>query len=354
VPSLVSTNADVALLRLIDAAANRAREGLRVVEDYVRMVLDDRYLTSELKGLRHELSAALSGFSNSDLLAARDTLGDVGTTISTEAEFTRANLGTVAAANWKRLQEALRSLEEYTKVIKPAVAATLERLRYRSYTLERAVVTVRNSVARLAAARLCVLLDGRASEAEFVHLVDELVNAGVGMIQLRDKKLADADLLERAKRLCERALRSDVVVIINDRADIASLGGADGVHVGQDDLPIRAARSIVGSQALVGCSSHSLEQARQAVFKGANYIGVGPTFPSTTKSFDAFTGVELLREVAAEIRLPAFAIGGVNLENLESVIEAGFSRVAVSGAVVAATDPAAAARKFVERLNLIQ
>ena len=99
--------------------------------------------------------------------------------------------------------------------------------------------------------------------------------------------------------------------IINDRPDLAALARADGVHVGQEELSVKDARSIVGPETLVGVSTHSIEQARQAVLDGANYIGVGPTFPSGTKQFEQFPGVELLRAVAAEIRLPAFAIGGI-------------------------------------------
>ena len=341
----------VPLLRVLDAAANRAREGLRVVEDYVRMVLDDRFLTGELKHLRHDLQQALRGLAVDDLLASRDTLADVGTAVSTVAESTRTDLASVAAANWKRLQEALRSLEEYAKVVDPAQGAAIERLRYRSYTLERAAEITRASVDRLALARVCVLTDGRGSEAEFERLIENLIAGGVRMIQLRDKKLVDGELFGRARMLRARTTADGVLCMINDRADIAAAVYADGVHVGQDDLPVKAARSVVGPRALVGVSTHSLAQARQAVLEGANYIGVGPTFPSATKQFDAFTGVELLRQVAAEIRLPAYAIGGVSLDNLDSVLAAGFSRVAVSGAMVSAVDPAATATEFERRLQ---
>jgi thiamine-phosphate pyrophosphorylase len=341
----------VSLLRVLDAAANRAREGLRVVEDYVRMVLDDRFLTAEVKQLRHDLQAVLRPLDGRDLLAARDTLADVGTTISTSAEFARSDLAGVAAANWKRLQEALRSLEEYSKVSHPAAAATIERLRYRSYTLERAAEIVQTSIERLALAQVCVLIDGRASDAAFERLVDALVAARTPMIQFREKNLADSELLARARLLRARTAAAGTLCIINDRADIAAAVHADGVHVGQDDLPVKVARSVVGPRALVGVSTHSLSQARRAVLEGASYLGVGPTFPSTTKQFAEFPGVNLLRQVAAEIRLPAFAIGGVALPNLESVIAAGFSRVAVSGAVMEAADPAAASAEFARRLS---
>lgn len=349
------------LARVLDAAANRAREGLRVVEDYARMVLDDTHLTRELKRLRHDLQAALEPLSRQALLASRDTTGDVGTRITTQGEMLRPDIGSVVAANWHRLGEALRSLEEYSKVCLPPVAAAVERVRYRAYTLEKALEVTAASRDLLAGVTLCVLIDGRANEAEFSALVDSLVAAGVGMLQLRDKRLDDRELLNRAEILRQQTSQASLasslsgrprtLCIVNDRADIAALVGADGVHVGQDDLPPRDARRIVGPAALVGVSTHSIEQARSAVLDGANYIGVGPTFASTTKHFAEHTGVELLRQVAAEITLPALAIGGIRADNLAAVQAAGFTRVAVSAAVAAAADPTAAAHELLHALR---
>jgi thiamine-phosphate pyrophosphorylase len=136
------------------------------------------------------------------------------------------------------------------------------------------------------------------------------------------------------------------------RPDLAALAHADGVHVGQGDLPVKAARTIVGPDALIGVSTHWIEQARRAVLDGANYIGVGPTFPSGTKQFDQFPGLELLRAVASEIRLPAFAIGGVGPDNLAAVLETGVGRIAVSSAVLGALDPAGAAALITQQLTL--
>lgn len=343
-PPGLAAGEQVRVLRVLDAAANRGREGLRVVEDYVRFVLDDRHLTEKLKQVRHELAAILSRFPIGDRLAARETLADVGTRVSTDAERQRADMAGVLAANFARLQEALRSLEEFGKVLDEEAAARLEQLRYRTYTLQRAVEITRASLDRLARARLYVLLDGRASIDQFADLARTLVRAGVDAIQLRDKQLDDRRLLERARVLREITAAGSVLFIVNDRPDLAVLAAADGVHVGQEEITVKDARTIVGPRALVGVSTHSIEQARQAVLDGANYIGVGPTFPSGTKKFEQFPGLGLLREVAAEIRLPAFAIGGITLENLPQVLQSGIRRIAVSGAVLGAPDPAEAAR----------
>lgn len=341
-----SSAPQVAILRILDAVANRAGEGLRVVEDYVRFVLDDRHLTERCKKLRHELTSALARVPFAWRLAARDTLADVGTTVSTPSEQARANAAQVARANFLRLQESLRSLEEYAKTFDPSLAAKMECLRYAVYTLHRAVETTQWAVCRLADTRLYVLVDARGSAEELAALVEVLVRSGVDAIQLREKRLDDRQLLERARRACEAAHAQGALFIMNDRPDLAVLAGADGVHLGQTDLSVKDARTLLGPEALVGVSTHSIDQARQAVLEGASYLGVGPVFPSVTKHFEEFPGLELLRAVAAEIRLPAFAIGGIHSQNAGEVLATGIGRIAVSSAVVAAPDPAQEARQL--------
>jgi thiamine-phosphate pyrophosphorylase len=338
-------------LRIIDAALNRAGEGLRVVEDYLRFVLDDPFLTREIKSLRHDLAAAATAVAPFDRHAARDTVRDVGTTVSTPAEQDRSNAHAVCAASLKRAEQALRSLEEYGKLIDGGFSAQMETLRYRLYTLEKAIDVGRSSRDRLQNARLCVLVDGRKAADDFERLVASLVEAGVDMIQLRDKHLEDRELVDRARRLRQLTRSTASLAIVNDRADIAAATDADGVHVGQEDLAVKDTRAIVGARKLVGVSTHNIEEARAAVLDGANYLGAGPTFRSQTKTFDNFAGLDYLRQVAAEIRLPTFAISGVTADNLTEVLAAGITRVAVSAAVVDSPDPRAAARSLVQKLN---
>ncbi len=154
-----------------------------------------------------------------------------------------------------------------------------------------------------------------------------------------------------ARLVREWTRAAGTLFIVNDRPDLAVLADADGVHLGQDDLPVSAARRIVGSRALIGVSTHTIEQARQAVNDGADYLGVGPVFPSKTKEFEEFAGLDFVRQVAAEIRIPWYPIGGISLENLAEVQAAGATRVAVSSAVCGADDPAAAARELAMRLR---
>ncbi len=338
--------------RIIDAAANRAREALRVIEDFVRFALDDRRLTEQCKQLRHDLAALLGQIPGERLLAARETQSDVGTMLSTPSEEQRSDATDVLAANFARLQESLRSLEEFGKLIDPIWAAKIKQFRYRTYTLHRAVEITRTSIKRLANARLYVLIDGRATLEEFRQLVQTLISAGVHILQLRDKKLDDRQLLERGRILYESTRGTSILFIMNDRPDMAALCRADGVHLGQEDMSIKDARAIVGPDALIGVSTHTIQQARQAVLDGANYIGAGPTFPSETKQFEKFPGLDFLREIAAEIRLPAFAIGGITPQNLPQVLQTGITRVAIAGAIASIPNPAAMVYNLLGQLGI--
>ena len=332
--------------RILDASANRAREALRVLEDHARFTLADPFLSGTLKQLRHDLAQALSLLPAGVLLESRDTLHDVGTAISTEQEWQRPSLSAVVQANAKRLQEALRSLEEFGKTVSTDFARRIEKVRYQSYTLERVLVQGGRSRERLADAQLYVLVNDALCRASLVGTVKEAALGGAQIIQLREKEVDDRTLLQRAREVREVTRSAGVLFILNDRPDIARLVDADGVHLGQDDMPIHEARRIVGADALIGVSTHNLEQVRRAVLEGANYLGVGPTFPSQTKDFEAFAGLDFVKQAFAETSLPAFAIGGIDVSNVEQVRAAGARGVAVSHAVCAAEDPRAVARQM--------
>src|SRR6185436_664210 len=165
-------------------------------------------------------------------------------------------------------------------------------------------------------ARLYVLVTSAACRLSLVGTIKEAALGGAQIIQLREKGIDDRTLLARARDVRKLTRSCGVLFIMNDRPDIARLAEADGVHLGQDDMPVREARRLLGPDAIIGVSTHNLEQVGQAIIDGANYIGVGPTFPSQTKAFDEFAGLEFVREAMAQTSLPAFAIGGIHLENL--------------------------------------
>jgi thiamine-phosphate pyrophosphorylase len=337
--------------RILDAAANRAREAMRVIEDYCRFVLDDTFLSGELKQLRHDLADALSALPFPLLLESRETLRDVGTGLSTSREGQRHLLQDVVLANWKRLQEALRSLEEFGKLKSPALGEALEKLRYRSYTLEKGLVLGGIARQRLAEVRLCVLVSGSLCAAALDWTIQEAAAGGACMIQLREKSLEDRELLELARQVRRWTKQAGVLFILNDRPDIARLAEADGIHIGQDDLPVKEARRILGPDGLIGVSTHNLGQVRQAILDGASYIGVGPVFPSGTKEFEDLAGLELVRQVAGETTLPVFVIGGINPQNIGQALAAGARRVAVSQAICQAKEPRLVAAELRRMLN---
>lgn len=337
--------------RILDANANRVREGLRVLEEFARFGLGDAHLSGLLKSLRHDLTGALDQLDVAELAEARDTEQDVGTRLMTRGEYQREDMLSVLIANAKRLQESLRCLEEFAKVRGGTIAATFEQLRYRSYTVERLLILNFDARQRLGHARLYLLLTGTHTKLSLDWVVAEATAGGVDIVQLREKDLDDRRLLERARRMRHWTRQAGVLFIVNDRPDIARLCEADGVHLGQDDMSIAEARRIVGPRALIGVSTHTVAQVRQAVSEGASYIGVGPTFSSTTKRFDDLAGLEFVRAATMETSLPAFVLGGVNADNVGQVVAAGGSRVAVSAAIAACDDPRVAARAIRAQLD---
>jgi len=341
----------VDLGRVLDASANRASEGLRVVEDYVRFVLEDPALCRRIKEARHRLGAAIRGLDLEALIGARDTRGDVGTHIMTVTEGARDNPRAVLTANFKRTAEALRTLEEYSKLIDPWLAGRFEVLRYDVYTLEKLTLTAVRSYRALGEARLMVLVGGLPTLGDLTWIVGEALAGGADVIQYREKGLTDREWLRRARELRILTTGARARLIVNDRSDLARLVSADGVHLGQEDVALREARRIVGPSALIGVSTHEPMQLDQAVIDGASYLGVGPVFSSTTKGFADLAGLAYVRHAAETTNLPWFAIGGITEENLDQVLDAGATRIAVSAAVVRAERPREAAAALRRRLE---
>ena len=326
--------------RILDANANRAREALRVMEDAARFTLDDQYLSKQLKQLRHDLAQALSDLGPLD--AARDTPGDVGTTITTQREQTRAGVHGVAVAASKRLSEALRSLEEFTKTLgTPAcgLAPTFESLRYRGYTLEQQL-NAALTTGQAKQWRLCVLItESLCKDSDWLGVAESAISGGADCIQLREKNLDADELLKRTRQLVALCRPKGVTVILNDRPDIALAAHADGVHLGQSDLPCKEARKLFGQQLLIGVSTSNLDEAKRAYADGADYCGVGPMFPTPTKHKPIIAGPEYLKQYLAWNQLPHLAIGGINPENLHELVSVSVQGIAVSSVVCGSDNP---------------
>lgn len=337
------------LQRILDANANRAREALRVMEEAARFILDDAELSRGLKNLRHDLAKQLARLADIEL--HRDTPGDVGTAIRTESEFARATAADVAAAAGKRLSEALRALEEYGKALDPVFAAAIEALRYRGYDLEQRLNRAMGTGQRRQW-RLCVLIsESLCPGKDWMAVVRAVIDGGGDCIQLREKALDGGALLSRARQLVAVCRPHGVSVIINDRPDLALLAGADGVHLGQTDPPCTEVRRLAGRQLLIGVSTSGLEQALAAQRDGADYCGVGPMYPTTTKHKDVIAGPAYLRQYLQWDKLPHLAIGGITCGKLPELVEAGVKGIAVSSAVCSADDPKGAVRSLLDKLR---
>ncbi|MBD3920052.1 thiamine phosphate synthase [Paenibacillus sp. PR3] len=184
-----------------------------------------------------------------------------------------------------------------------------------------------------------------------VDVVEQALIGGADIVQLRDKTASKQDIRENAHKLRQLTRRYGVPLIINDHIDIALEADADGVHLGQDDLSLAEARQLLGPDRIIGISTHSIEQGLAAQAGGADYIGVGPVYPTGTKPGRAAVTTSYVQEAAAQIRIPFVAIGGITLGNVDTVIAAGANRVCAVSEIVGADDPAAVCRAFKARLN---
>lgn len=340
------------LLRIVDANANRAREALRTIEDYARFVLDDADAASAAKRLRHELCAALDELGAAGLLAARDVDGDVGRDSKEARELSRSTAQDVLRAAFGRLGESLRSLSEYAKAARAGgLAASSESLRYAAYALEQRLVARGELRRRMRDVRLYVIVTEEHCRLPWDEAAAAALRGGASCLQLREKRMADGELLRRAARLRQMTRECGALLVINDRPDIAALVCADGVHVGQDDLPISAVRRVVGGDVLVGVSTHTRAQFEAALADGPDYVAVGPMAATATKPQDHVAGVALLREVAGLTRLPIVAIGGIRAETAGEIRAAGASAVCVCSAVMGSADPAATSVRILEGIR---
>lgn len=332
------------IARILDANANRAREALRVMEDVARFALDDASLSGACKVLRHDLAGALDTLPPGWLDANRDTPGDVGTDLDTQAEMQRSGLLDMVTAAGRRLGESLRTIEETAKTIDATLARRVETLRYHGYTIEQRLLA-RLGSGRARPWRLCLVLTEAACRRPWQEVLAAALEGGADCVQVREKTMTDAGLRERLATVIEIARPAGASVIVNDRADLALAAGADGVHLGRDDLSIRDVRRLAGRALIIGATVHDLDEAQAAIEAGADYCGVGAMFASPVKPERRPAGPALLRAfIERHPAIPHLAIGGITPANVHTLVEAGCRGKAVCSAICAAEDPAAVTR----------
>ena len=337
---------DPRVARLIDANLDRAREGLRVVEDWCRFGLDRNDLVVTLKDWRQRLGR----LHHDHYKRARSTATDTGAGLEHPAQLDRHSPRQVVAANCGRVQEALRVLEEYGRNIDPSLAQQAAGIRYGLYDLE---VTCLEATAgsnrrnRLQDCRLCLIT---SPSDNLLGQVGAALRSGVGMVQYRAKDGSDRERLEEARSVAELCHQSGALFIVNDRIDLALAVDADGVHLGQDDLPTDIARQLIGADRLLGRSTHNLDQVRQANAEACDYLGLGPVNSTAVKPDRQAIGTTLVGDATALSERPVFAIGGINSTNLGQLTGVGCRRVAVIGAIMGADDPGAASTDLLRQL----
>ncbi len=267
------------IVRLIDASANRAREGLRVVEDYVRFVLDDAIATQQLKRFRHTFTLLMGEIPLSDRLIARETRQDVGTGITLDSERQRDDAQSVLAANFTRIQESLRTLEEYSKVVCPAISAGLEQLRYDSYTIQKIVQTLFANKDRFPQRPKAAVLDVDALFIKGEIPADVCSKIAADFICLMALHVSDAQFVAMTEKLVPVFRQNNKFLFVVDRCDIAVLAKADGVVLNPGAVSVRQARELLPAHCAVGVRVEDKSDVQKAFLDGADWILTQKRFP---------------------------------------------------------------------------
>ncbi|MCP4411654.1 MAG: thiamine phosphate synthase [Gammaproteobacteria bacterium] len=199
--------------------------------------------------------------------------------------------------------------------------------------------------------RLYVLISSKIATRSVKETAKLVIDSGADAIQLREKTISDSDFLSLAGEIRDITINRGTLFIINDRANVARELNADGVHLGQQDMSVSEARAIIGKEKIIGVSTHNIIQARQALKDGADYIAIGPVYATSTKDYEPSVGLKVVQDVSREINVPIFAIGAITLENLDDVVKAGASRVAVCSVLISSKDISSSTKQLKARLN---
>ena len=326
---------DNRIAQLIDANLDRAREGLRVMEDWCRFGLKRNDFSIKIKDWRQQLGA----HHHNIYRKARLTSEDPAMGASHPLQKIRSTPEDIFIANSSRVQEALRVLEEFTRITDPTLSEIASKIRYETYEIEIKVLNTKEGIDRRQILKDCSLYLITANRKGLLEIVLQSLEAGVKIIQYREKILNDNEKVNQAKELSYLCKNYNSLFIVNDRIDIALAVDADGIHLGQEDIPTKIAREILGPEKIIGRSTHCLEDIKYAEEEGCDYIGIGPIFPSKTKKKLHPIGIDYLRRGSNKTLLPAFAIGGINNSNINKLNHINNLRIAVSDAIINSNDP---------------
>ena len=331
----VTPPSDNRIAQLIDANLDRAREGLRVMEDWCRFGLKRSDFSIQIKDWRQQLGV----HHHNIYRKARLTSNDPAMGVSHPLQKVRSTPCAVFIANSSRVQEALRVIEEFTRITDPKLCEIASKIRYETYAIEIKVLNMTEGINRRQTLKDCSLYLITKNSRALEDIVLQALKAGVKIVQYREKLLHDKAKISQAKHLASLCKKYNSLFIVNDRIDIALAVDADGIHLGQEDIPPKIARELLGAEKIIGRSTHCLEDIKNAELEGCDYIGIGPIFPSKTKKKLNPIGINYLKKGLNETLLPAFAIGGINSSNLNELNNINNLRIAISDAIINSTNP---------------
>jgi len=319
----------------MDANINRGIEGIRVCEDIFRFSVKN-LLSSEFKNLRHKITEIISSISSGSLLAARDILHDEQKFVNTALEMKRESVKDIFRSNIRRAIEASRVIEEFSKSIHPDVAIGFQEIRFKLYDLEKRgwLLLEKNFMMDKFRFSLYAIIDSGFVPFEQMEETSKVLSgSGADIIQLRMKDFNDRDFLYTAEKISRVCRDNNILFIVNDRVDIAMLSDAHGIHLGQDDIPVQMAQSISGNRLITGISTINAVEAADG--SDADYIAVGPVFPTSSKDGSLLDGVgiKVIEEICKNTDKPVVAIGGISDQNAGLLMEAGVSSLSVISAL---------------------
>jgi thiamine-phosphate pyrophosphorylase len=337
-------------LRIIDANLNRIGEGLRVLEEFARLSLNDVHLTGQLKNMRHKM-VHVDMELQQRLLQARDATGDVGAGMEAGGEEKRRDATETIIANARRVQESLRVMEEIAKTPELKLESkSYEKARFALYTIEKELLSRmlrQDKIKRLTGLYVIIDTEFLKGRSHF-DIATQAIRGGAKVIQLRDKKDNVRDFFTIAGEMRKLCAEHDVLFIVNDSLEVALAADADGLHVGQDDIPPAMARRLLPIDKILGVSACTINEAKAAQAEGADYLGVGAIYATATKATAEVVGPGRIKEIKQVNNLPIVAIGGINKSNVSTVLKAGADSIAVISAVMGAVDIEKATRQLVE------
>ena len=327
--------------RIIDVNFNRGREGLRVLEDISRFILNNSELTKRIKTIRHKFSSLLkNGY---PYIFSRGVKEDVGASLTLKEEGKREDYSSIVQANAKRTEEALRVIEEFSK-LEGKISEKIKEIRFQLYDLEKDLLLLISPA--LPSFPIYVIVDPEQRKRNFISFVEGIVNKGAKIIQLRAKNLDDRNFYSLGKRIRE-ITEGKSTFIINDRIDLALSLSADGVHLGQDDIPVKEVKKVLCGK-IIGLSCHNEKEALLAQKEKVSYISLGSIFETETKETKKPVGPELIKRVKEKVHLPIVAIGGIDEGNIEEVFNAGADYAAVISAISSSQEPERKLRRLVK------